>query len=65
MTLKEEFIGKLQLKCDGTRWGTGGEVKGKLANGVDSKYLQTTSQHGVSSITTADAHTSADSGRLN
>jgi hypothetical protein len=26
--------GRLQLKCDGTRWRTGGEVKGKLANGV-------------------------------
>jgi hypothetical protein len=29
---------RLQLKCDGTRWGTGGEVKGKLANGVGSQY---------------------------
>ena len=28
----------LQLKCDGTRWRTGGEVKGKLANGVGSQY---------------------------
>jgi len=27
--------------------------------------LHTTSEHGVSSITTADAHTSADSSRLN
>jgi hypothetical protein len=26
-------IGRVQLKCDGTRWRTGGEVKGKLANG--------------------------------
>jgi hypothetical protein len=26
--------GGVQLKCDGTRWRTGGEVKGKLANGV-------------------------------
>jgi len=25
------------LKCDGTRWRTGGEVKGKLANGVGNK----------------------------
>jgi len=41
----------VQLKRDGTRWRTGGEVKGKLANGV-------------SSITTADAHTSAASSRL-
>jgi len=29
---------RLQLKCDGTRWHTGGEVKGKLANGVGSQY---------------------------
>ena len=28
----------VQLKCDGTRWRTGGEVKGKLANGVGSQY---------------------------
>jgi hypothetical protein len=26
------------LKCDGTRWRTGGEVKGKLANGVGRQY---------------------------
>jgi hypothetical protein len=25
---------RIQLKCDGTRWHTGGEVNGKLANGV-------------------------------
>jgi hypothetical protein len=30
--------GRLQLKCDGTRWRTGGEVKGKLANGMGSQY---------------------------
>ena len=29
---------RLQLKCNGTRWRTGGEVKGKLANGVGSQY---------------------------
>ena len=29
---------RVQLKCDGARWRTGGEVKGKLANGVDSQY---------------------------
>ena len=27
-----------QLKYDGTRWHTGGEVKGKLANGMGSQY---------------------------
>jgi len=31
-------IVRVQLKCDGTRWCTGGEVKGKLANGVGSLY---------------------------
>ena len=31
-------IGRVQLKCDGTRWRTGGEVKGKLAIGVGSQY---------------------------
>ena len=28
----------VQLKCDSTRWRKGGEVKGKLANGVGSQY---------------------------
>jgi len=28
---------RLQLKCDGTRWRTGGEVKGELTNGVCSQ----------------------------
>jgi hypothetical protein len=32
------IAGRVQLKCDGTRWRTGGEVKGKLANGVGSQY---------------------------
>jgi len=36
-----------------------GEVKGKLANGVGSQYSHITSERGVSSITNADAHTSA------
>ena len=30
--------GKIQLKCDGTWWRRGREVKGKLANGVGSQY---------------------------
>ena len=29
---------RLQLKCGGTRWHTGEEMKGKLANGVGSHY---------------------------
>ena len=31
-------IGRVQLKCDGTRWRTGGVVKWKLANAVGSQY---------------------------
>ena len=38
-----------------------GEVEGKLANGVGSQYSRATSEHGLSSITQADAHTSAAS----
>jgi hypothetical protein len=30
--------GRVQLKCDGTRWRTGREAKWKLANGVGSQY---------------------------
>ena len=40
-------------------------MKGKLANGVGSQYSHTTQERGVPSITTADAHTSAVSIRLN
>jgi len=57
--------GRVQLKCDGTRWLTGGELKEKLTKGVGSQYSYTTSEYGVSSITTADAHSSAASSRLN
>ena len=32
------FLRRVQLKCNGTRWHTGGEVKGKLTNGVGSQY---------------------------
>jgi len=39
--------------------------EGKLANGVGSQYSHATSELGVSSITTADANTSAASSRLN
>ena len=34
-------------------------MKRKLANGVGSQYSHTTSERGISSTTTADAHTSA------
>ena len=45
--------------------GDAREVKGKLANGMGNQYSDATSEHGVPSITTADAHTSAASSRLN
>jgi len=32
------ICGRVQLKHDGTRRHTGGEVRGKLANGVGSQY---------------------------
>jgi len=57
--------GRVHLKPDGTRWRTEGEMKGKLTNGVGSQYSHTTSERGVSSITNADALTSAASSRLN
>ena len=56
--------GRARSEPGGTWWRTGGEVKGKLANGVGSQYSHATSQRGVSSITTADAHISAASSRL-
>ena len=31
-------MNRVQLKCDGTRWSTGGEVKEKLANAMRSQY---------------------------
>jgi hypothetical protein len=57
-------ICRVTLKCDGTRWRTEGEVNGKLATGLGSQYFHTTSEHGVSRVTTADAHTSAASSGL-
>ena len=60
------FSSRLQLKRDGAWWRTGGEVKGKLANALGSQYpSHYTSKHGLSSITTADAYTSAASSGLN
>ena len=32
------YVGRVQLKFDGTRWCTGGEVNGKLSNGLGSQY---------------------------
>ena len=65
MTHRQLIVGKVRLKPDGTRWRTGGEVKGKMANGMGSQYSHTASERGVSSITNADAHNSAASIRLN
>ena len=31
-------VGRVHLKCDGTRWRTEGEGNGKLANGMGSQY---------------------------
>jgi len=36
--ITRSMTGRVQLKCDGTRRRTGGEVKGKLASGVSSRY---------------------------
>ena len=56
---------RVKTESDGTRRSTGGEVKGKEVNGVGSQHSCTVSEDGLSSITTADAHTSAASSRLN
>ena len=60
-----EKMGRARSERGGTRWPTGGEVKGKLANGVGSQYSHAASERGVSNITQADAHTSAAISRLN
>ena len=56
---------RVETESDGTQRSTGGEVKGKEVNGVGSQHSCTLWEHGLSSITTADAHTSAASSRLN
>ena len=56
---------RVKTESDGTRRSTGGEVKGKEATGVGCQHSCTVSEHGLSSITTADAHTSAASSQLN
>ena len=52
----------VQLKCGDTREG---KWRGNWRMEWVASTLHTTSEHGVSSITTADAHTSAASSRLN
>jgi len=56
---------RVETESDGTRRSTGGEVKGKEVNGVGSQHSCTVWEHGLSSITNADPHTSAASSRLN
>ena len=61
-----EYCSTVQLKCGGTRWRTAGEVKGgNWRMEWVASTLHTTSEHGVSIIITADAHTTATSSRLN
>jgi hypothetical protein len=56
---------RVQLKCDGTRWRTGGEWRGNWRMEWVASTLYTTSEHGVSNITTAGARTWTASSRLN
>ena len=56
---------RVQLKCDGTRWRTAEKWRGNWRMEWVASTLHTTSEHGVSSITSSDAHTSAASSRLN
>ena len=65
LMIKGEKSCRARSEPDGTRWRTGGEVMGKLANGVGSQYSHATSERGISSIIEAYAHTSAASSRLN
>ena len=63
--LVKNWRSRARAEPDGTRWRTGGKVKGKLAKGVCSQYSHPTSERGLSSITQADAHTSSARSRLN
>jgi hypothetical protein len=58
---------RVQMKRDGTPWHRvgGGKWRGNLRMEWVASTLHFTSEHGVSSITTADSHTSAASSRLN
>ena len=38
LSLSYPICSRIQLKCDGTRWRTGGQLKEKLANGLGSQY---------------------------
>jgi hypothetical protein len=56
---------RVRLKRDGTRRRTGGEVKGKLANGVGSQYPSHYLGTRCIQHYNVDAYTSAVSSRLN
>jgi len=58
-------IVRVQLKCDGTQWHREGKWRGNWWMEWVASTRHTTLEHGVTSITTADAHTSASSSRLN
>ena len=53
--MKYEAAGRLQLKYDGARWRTRGKWRGNWWMEWVASTLHTTSEHGVSSINTADA----------
>jgi hypothetical protein len=56
---------RLQLKCDGTRWRREGKWRGNWRMEWLASTLHITSEHGVYSTTTADAHKLLGSSRLN
>jgi hypothetical protein len=62
---RQIWWGRVQLKPDGTRWRTGGNWRGNWRMEGVASTLHTTSERAVTSITNADAHTSASSSRLN
>ena len=57
--------GRVQLKCDGICDSREGRWRGNWRMEWVASTLHTTSEAGVSNITTADAHTSMASSRLN
>ena len=63
--LPECTVSRVQLKCEGTRWRMWWERKGIWRMQWVASTLHTTSEYGVSNITTADAHNSAASSRVN
>jgi hypothetical protein len=63
--LTTDLLGRVQLKCDGTRWRREGKWRGDWRMEWVASTLRTTPEHGVSGITTADVHTSAVRSRLN